>query len=393
MCALTLVTISLETNGKGHIIMGRNAKGCPSERRIAVMDKVIFCQLSLLLHSWVDNGPHNLLFMENNHRSQNSVRNQRTIQDAISLIGEYQKLAFPREAGNGHQTQKFHDWYKHVVLSIVLAGNGRRIKADVSEKMHKFFCKAPGETALKHSQEVFLRGVCTRLTTSAVLDATRAILDLNENVSNDQPMSQVQFVAHGVKKTVQSCAHVFVSDNVDTSKIAWNSSTTKQLMYDSFVCDMIIHGCHAIRKMNPLSESVIRIYTELAIEGTLFRCHPSYRKENGPWYDWAMIKWGCRMKPKWKVAVKLWKPSPSAVSSIKTEYREVLLSLHDHLEDCPPFRENKPPSCHSEIDIYVPARICAFLECTFTGVLEPKMYAVIESCESECSTDSLLTRR
>ena len=394
MCALTLVSISLETIDRGHVIMGRNASGCPSERRIAVMDKIVFCQLSLLFHSWVDNGPHELLFMDNSHRSKNASHNQRAIQETVSLLGEYQKMAFPREAGNGHQTQKFHDWYKHIVSSIVLAGNGRRIKADVSEKMHKYFCKAPGETALKHSQEIFLKGVCTRLNTTSVLNSTRALLDLDEYKHDHEAESQSQFTTRCIKKTVLSSAYVVLSDTAAASKLVWNSTSSYHSGYDIFVRNMIIHGCHVVRDRNPLCDPTIRIYTELAIDGTLFRCHPNYRKENGPWYDWAMVKWGCQMKPNWKVAVELWRPSASAVSCANLEYREVLLSLHDHLEDCESFNEMNPPSRHSEIDIYVPGRICAFLECsTLSSASESQMYAVVESCESECSTDSLLTRR
>ena len=393
MCALTLVSISLESHGAGHIIMGRKSVGCPSDKRVAVLNRVVFCQLALLFHCWVDNGPHNLLFVDNNHKSGKAIANQKAIQEAVSLIGEYQKIAFPRTKGNGHQTQKFHDWYKHIIPSLIRAGNGRRIKADVSEKMHKYFCKAPGETALKHSQEVFLRGVCSRLTTTSMLNNTRAILDLDDNQSDNCVQSQVKFRSHGVKNTVTSFARVVMADSVEYSKLIWTSESTNRSGYDPFVRDMIVHGCHRLRDNKLCFGSTVRVYTEVNIEDTIFRCHPNYRKEDGPWYDWAMVKWSCQMKPNWKPASPLWEPNVNAVNTVGSSFREVLLSLHDHLEDTTPFETDKPPACGEEIDIYVPARILAFVECIASENSDPSMYAVIESCQSECYTDSLITRR
>ena len=393
MCALTLVSISLEAKGNGDIIMGRKLEGCPSEKRTAVMNRVVFCQLALLYHCWVDNGPHDVLFVDNSHRSERAIANQVHIQDAVSLIGEYQKITFPRNQGNGHKTQKFHDWYKHMIPSIVHAGNGRRIKADTSEKMHKYFCKAPGETALKHSQDVFLRGVCSRLTTTSMLNQTRGLLGLGESQMEDDINPQIQFRSLGYKKSVTSFARVQMSDSFATSVLIWNSDTTNQTGYDPFARDMIVHGCHQLKDKQFLpADASVRVYTELSIENTTFRCHPNYRKENGPWFDWAMIKWGCQMKSHWKVAPVLWEPNPGAVNSIASSYQEVLLSLHDHLENSTPFRERPPPT-NTEINIYVPARIVAFLECPATETTTPVMYAVLESCQSECYTDSLLTRR
>ena len=393
MCALTLVSISLETNGNGNIIMGRKVTGCPSEKRIAIMNRVVFCQLALLYHSWVDNGPHDVLFVDNSHRSETAIANQVHIQDAVSLLGEYQKITFPRHEGNGHKTQKFHDWYKHMIPSIILAGNGRRIKADTSEKMHKYFCKAPGETALKHSQDVFLRGVCSRLTTTSMLNQTRGLLGLGESNNHDSINSQLQFSLLGYKKNVTSLARVQMSETFEQSVLIWNSETTNQTGYDPFVRDMIVHACHQLKDKQLLAANCnVRVYTELSIEDTTFRCHPNYRKENGPWYDWAMIKWGCQMKSQWKVATDLWEPNPAAVNSIVSSYNEILLSLHDHLEDCIPFQK-AAPQINSEISIYVPARIVAFLECASALGEDQVMYAVVESCQSECFTDSLLTRR
>ena len=393
MCALTLVSISLETKGNGEIIMGRKLVGCPSEKRIAVMNRVVFCQLALLYHCWVDNGPHDVLFVDNSHRSERAIANQVHIQDAVSLIGEYQKITFPRSKGNGHKTQKFHDWYKHMIPSIIHAGNGRRIKADTSEKMHKYFCKAPGETALKHSQNVFLHGVCSRLNTTSMLNQTRGLLGLGESQTVENINPQTQFGSVGYKKNVTSFARVQMSESCATSVLIWNSDQTNRTGYDPFVRDMIVHGCHQLKDKNLVAANAsIRVYTELSIENTTFRCHPNYRKENGPWYDWAMIKWGCQMKSQWKPAPILWEPNPGAVNSIAGSYQEVVLSLHDHLEDCAPFREATPP-INTEINIYVPARIVAFLEGTGTESEDPVMYAVLESCQSECYTDSLLTRR
>ena len=183
MCALTLVTTSLEVEGNSGFILGRNpiTGSTKHERRQVVVDRLVFCHLSLLYHSWVDNGPYESLFPGNSHISEQARKQHKCIRTAAALIGELQKMVFPREEGDGHNTQKFHDWYVHMLPSLIHAGNGRRIKADVSEKQHKYFCKAPGETAQKHSQEIFLKSVCHRLKTRDILNQTRSLFQLDEH--------------------------------------------------------------------------------------------------------------------------------------------------------------------------------------------------------------------
>ena len=95
------------------------------------------------------------------------------------------------------------------------------------------------------------------------------------------------------------------------------------------------------------------------------------------------------MKKEWRVATSVWKPSQSSCTQ---PFREVLTSLHDHLEDVPPFDETTPPDINADIDIFVPARILAFVECRQSEG-DNTMYAIVQTCESECQTDSLLTRR
>ena len=390
MCALTIVTLSLIPQKKGHYIMGRNPEPYTSkkERDQVVLDRLVFCQLSLLFHSWVDNGPHALLFVgKNGGLSADAHRNRNAIQKAISLLGELQKMVFPREQGDGHHTQKFHDWYVHTLPSLIHAGNGRRIKADVSEKQHKYFCKAPGQTAQKHSQEVFLRGVCNRLHTTDVLNHTRALFELDHESEDNEEPPREKFDGTSYKKHVSSPCFL----NIETATITWRRGSDCNRDYTPFVKNMIVYGCNHLKQGGLLlDEKTVSIFTELNIDDVVLRCHPHYRKQVGAWFDWAMIKWKCEMKREWRASKTLWRPS----SSSQTTHREVLLSLHDHLESAKQFKTDEPLKPGDCVEIFVPARLLAFVEGRSLPDSDvPVMYAIIHSCESECATDSLITRR
>lgn len=394
MFALTLVAISCDHKKKAHIILGRNIQnGNIEERTVAVHDRLVFCQLILLYHCWVDNGPHEVLFAgSGGHRSERAKRNHGFIGETIALIGEMQKLVFPRQKGHGYNTPKFHDWFVHMLPGLVLAGNGRRIKTDVSEKQHKFFCKAPGNTALKRDQEVYLRCVCDRLTTTSVLNRTRSLFQLDDVEKDEhfvppQVHNESQFVT-----TKDVAAFVQMGKAPDSSKIFWNESKTNRVGYHPFVQDMIVHGCHKMRDAKLISSDRVPIYTEMKERDTIYRCHPNYRADVGAWFDWVMIKWTATMKKEWKVASSLWKPA--AINAIQD--KEILLSLHEHLEDAEPFEPANRPGNNDIITLFVPARILAFVEGTSPTTEDTQksiMYAIVQSCEYTCHTDSLITRR
>jgi hypothetical protein len=278
-----------------------------------------------------------------------------------------------------------------MLSALILAGNGRRVKTDVSEKQHKYFCKAPGTTALKRSQEVFLRCVCDRLTTTSVLNQTRSLFQLDEVEKDEhfvpqQINNKTQFV-----KTKGVAAFVLMGKAPDSSKIFWNESKANRVGYHPFVHDMIVHGCHKLRDENLIGSNPVPIYTEMKERDTIFRCHPNYRADVGAWFDWVMIKWDASMNKEWKVASSLWKPT--ATNAVQD--KEVLLSLHEHLEDVEPFDPDNRPGNNDDITLFVPARILAFVEgCSSSNDSQiPIMYAIVQSCEYTCHTDSLITRR
>lgn len=393
MFALTLVAISSNRKKNAYIILGRNIpNGDIEERTLAVQERLIFCQLSLLYHCWVDNGPHEILFVGNRgHRSEKAIKNQEAIRETIAQIGEMQKIVFSRQKGHGYNTPKFHDWFVHMLSALVSAGNGRRVKTDVSEKQHKYFCKAPGTTALKRTQEIFLRGVCDRLTTTSVLNRTRSLFQLDDLEKDEHFVPQQSKHTTGFFKNKGVAAFVQMSDSAASSKIFWNESKANRVGYHPFVHDMILHGCHKLRDANLITADRIPIYTEMKEGETIFRCHPNFRKDVGAWFDWVMIKWDATMNKEWKVASTLWKPQ--AINAAQD--KEVLLSLHEHLDDAEPFDTDKRPANNEDITLYVPARILAFVEGCSTGEdgQAPIMYALVQSCEYTCHTDSIITRR
>jgi hypothetical protein len=386
----------LQPRNEAEFIVGRDLDGSAEDTIVAVHERLLFLQLSLLYHAWVDNGPHDVLFLDNNHLSDRAVKQQLLLSLAISQIGELQTIAFPRDDGDGHFTQKMHDWYggNHVLYSLILAGKGRRIKADVTEKQHKYFCKAPGQTALKHSQETFLKQLCARLTTTSMLTSASSFLGIDDDEDYIDDVSIQRKVDTGKGRiNVSPLAHVQLGSTLSLSRIIWKSRLTSQVLYHPFVAECIQHGCLQIFGTPDIGHHrIIELYTELNLDGNILRCHPNYRKDIGPWYDWVMVKWEAKRMAHWIKAPSMWTPD-RVQPRMNDPLTEVVLGIQEHVECDAVLTEPALPGTGEEVSVYVPARILAFVCVVSETTGLESISAIIQSCDYTCFTESLVSRQ
>ncbi|KAL7573655.1 hypothetical protein ACA910_008342 [Epithemia clementina (nom. ined.)] len=126
------------------------------------------------------------------------------------------------------------------------------------------------------------------------------------------------------------------------------------------------------------------LYSEIAIDGTLFRAHPFYQSDS-QWYDWCLVKW----EDDWWTCKK-WYRTYSLLQPAQRSRKEILVHLAEHVKGEKSNKESfdniKDGNYYT---YYVPAKILGFNK----DSEEDKARAIIHSCESTCSTNSLLTRK
>ena len=223
------VTLSAIASGEEdrERLLGRGADDCLE----LVEDRLVYLQLSLLMHAFVAYGPYDeVLFKRepslepvpaasisefNGMReafqqvfpsdggsdtdsdleamekglvqprvlvtSRQTQNNRDVLEEAIRVMGMLQILTFNRKSGDGNRYPKFHLYFgsNHLVKSLIHSGDGFRIHAGISEYQHKYFCKLTGKTAVKTSQQDFINSVCSRLDDLLVLMVGRAVIGVN----------------------------------------------------------------------------------------------------------------------------------------------------------------------------------------------------------------------
>ena len=376
-------------------------------------------QVMCLFQAWIDNGPFDNL-QSQECGVETYVKLDLTIRTVAWMILEY----IPREEGHGWEIQKFHDLFVHVLEGILECGLGKAIDTGVSEKMHKWFAKSPAATSLKHSQEIFLAFVGRRITEAQFLAQYRAILGIPESVYDEECSKKPAGVSSNLKRN-QGLNSNDDNSSVDVEvEVALQASCicSVDVVFDERTMSDIItvkwqKGANDRFKLTieetETLESAFTVSTQkyllendsgmvdgkypalsfgvspqAKLRNQIFRAHPNYQSR-GKWYDWCLIQWDTTWSTdKWQPAKKGWSSSsPSTIYG-----NEILMHLSDHV-DCRDMTSQTvtvQPSKNDEIEYYVPARILGFAR-------DPedfnKVLVWVHSCDSECTTTSMMTRR
>ena len=366
---------------------------------IQLKDRLACLEMVLCFHAWMNYGPFDDLYQDDVYPK---------IDECARDIGAEVVKKCARREGFHYKLQKFHDLFAHLVADIKQVGSGSVLHMGVVERMHKFFAKIPACTSQFRGELTFMTQVSDRLRESQILTQARYMYQANvdlpmeanlrgaENCNENNPPAPP-------KKMMSAAASIAVSREANNNEPEYKWLGKGALPHG--IHPMVVSAINEAYKMaeddddgtnifqldpTGLDKNYINLYTEASVKNHKYRCHPDYR-QNGGWYDWAMVGWDVDPTRKdfknWQPAQPFWQPNLFRYNAKPNEF---VLDTSSHMDRPEP---SLGSVFESEIEggfvIFVPARILGFLKETVGG----RVWAVVHSCRSFARTNSLLTRR
>ena len=233
----------------------------------------------------------------------------------VQLLKLYHSLIGDR-AGNGVKLPKFH-LMLHVVRNIIRHGpvenyDTARLEANAKEsgktpalrtqKQHKTISY---QTAARYHEDLTVLEAENLLFQCCGVDAfssNRQYSYFNKAVNVTSHATGSTGISHSPTSftTLGSSRFRFIlnrdnridNPNMRTAQLRWkNNNKIPEQAYNDKMLHCLMNWLWVDSRGGRISEtSVCEGFTEIQLNGCTYRAHPYYR-DNGPWYDWAMIKW------------------------------------------------------------------------------------------------------
>ena len=289
---------------------------------------------------------------------------------AIATLLSETIVHFDRSSGQGWSIPKFHELL-HIANNIRLWGSHQNIHSGPQEHNHIANIKQPARRTQKIktkfdyqvANRVYERNLTnhvsalingmemgitnSNLTESTPHDAYSPSIDISipsQNGATCQASKYVVFIIRKPNNTVETSVN-WISPSKATTKLSLElQKSLRSLFFDPLPLHKQRHGL------------TLNGYTEYNRKGLVFRAHPNYRQE-GPWYDYAMITWDLDM-------------SEDSSSGVSNGYAT----------------DNSYNNCRT---ILVPAKILGFVSVQYDDTLQ----VIIHSCYEQKQKESVLTRR
>jgi hypothetical protein len=231
----------------------------------------------------------------------------------VKLLELYHSLVGDRE-GNGLSLPKYH-LLLHFVRNIIRHGpvenyDTARLEANAKESgktpalrtqmQHKTISY---QTAVRYHEDLTVLEA-ERLCNGSFADDSFMRQYLYFNMSNSNACSRSSALPNhspsaSTFTTVGSSRFTFSfnrenrfdNPNMRTSKMDWDTPTIPQEGFDDNMLHCLTNWLWVDPRGGKITEdSVCKGFTEIQMNGCTYRAHPCYR-DNGSWYDWAMVKW------------------------------------------------------------------------------------------------------
>lgn len=200
------------------------------------------------------------------------------LQESIRKLLAKVKHFCPRVDGYGWKIQKFHELL-HLVYFLYYFRHSENFDAGVGERLLKDFFKQPAATAQQRGGGVFVEQVADRLQVMMLLSkATRNPKCSTEVTAQPQPSAEHQLMGSSFR--------------LDYDVVAKGVTPVWLGKKDTTQIHPVLLSYFAKEWRNIVgdSDSVV-CKTEFKNGNGIdtYRSHPDYNSE-GPWYDWAMVK-------------------------------------------------------------------------------------------------------
>ena len=204
-----------------------------------------------------------------------------------------------KQKGNGWKVSKLHE-IKHIVRFIVAFGGPRGYNASRPEEHHKAHAKRPGRRSQKNAKTIDQQ-CARRIADTYIIDTMHELFQKGQDCGppkglNGSGEERTVEEGKGTRYQIQS----FVDPNNDKQllhKVSWSTRTRTPINLEENVALFIlqhyrdsdldingegcVHCCTEYHKFDANNDNETLIY---------LRCHPNYRGEGKPWYDWAIIE-------------------------------------------------------------------------------------------------------
>ena len=203
-----------------------------------------------------------------------------------------------KQRGNGWKVSKFHE-IKHIVRFIVAFGGSRGYNASRPEEHHKAHAKRPGRRSKKNAKTIDEQ-CARRIADTCIIDIMHDLFH-NEAVEVIGATNDPRIVEEGRGTRYHIRSFRNPDDDEQLSfRVGWNTQTRGQISLEDNIALFILQN-YGESDLDARGEGSIDCCTEYrkfdanngGIGGETYislRCHPNYRGEGNPWYDWAIIE-------------------------------------------------------------------------------------------------------
>ena len=240
-----------------------------------------------------------------------------SVQKMLAMVRYYT----PRKRGNGWKIQKFHD-ILHLAADIERFGCPSNYDAGPQESGLKKWAKIPAQTSQKRGHDVFLRQVAARVyERQCITKALRAHgIEGSADAALEKACRKVSPTHkdpndNGAPRLGGTTYRIYGKHREEISTTATRTAfapsvrtTTDKRTKSLFVVSPVVEN---FLRWSPVYDSSVKAavdsgggdpYWELKTECSMvlsdseeritLRCHPNFQNE-GPWYDWALVRFDC----------------------------------------------------------------------------------------------------
>ena len=324
---ITVLIISLTDNGKD-LLQGFMGSAF-------VLKKMQYVFMKILCYwSWLKRTSY---WHPGDEEKTSSVKN------CISKMLFELKRYWPRHSGQGWNTAKFHEQL-HVPDDINRYGAPRNYHTGPAEHNHIDLVKNHAKMSQQNRHSLDLQ-IATRWSEDFVLRNAHNRMSYYHQDASTISSCEVP------KNDKSSKGWVYIRNEGDKYEIiskGW-CDNSEQLFFEDIALNCLWTIC-------PNGNCTkVELFTEYKRNGVLFRAHPNFRK-SGPWYDWVMIRY----------------ERNTGLNGYNEYIHKNQVYYMDNVDNPEKYE-------------YAPGMILAFAS------IEEEYYAIVKTCQSKCSKDTLIT--
>ncbi len=186
--------------------------------------------------------------------------------------------ALNRKEGCGMKIIKFH-LMKHFATDIIRYGSMKNFDSAIGERNHCTEVKDPAKHTQRRKNN-FENQTAMRYVENLAITMAKSHLDTFSEESDSKPKSENK---HANIVYDHETKMIYKRDwqNSSYSQINWKDQIFQQDL-TNLCSNLIERGC---------LESPINFFTQHNRNEIIFRGDPQWKDTEGPWYDWAQVKW------------------------------------------------------------------------------------------------------